>query len=254
MLFRVENVYKFFGTLAAVNGISFRVQSGDILGIAGPNGAGKTTLFNIITNMPYSLSSGRIIFQDKEIHSLRPHEICRMGIVRTFQIPVIFEGLSYLENVVVGEVFGSAKKNPKEENGRMHRSIEALDQVGLLPKKDNPVKGAPLYDVKRLMIASAIATNPKLLLLDEPIGGLTKYEIEQTLRLFRKINEEGVTIVIIEHVMTALVRICQRLMILDYGQKICEGTPAEVIKDERVTKAYLGEKYAELVESEDQHV
>jgi branched-chain amino acid transport system ATP-binding protein len=246
-LLETIDVCKYFGDLAAVNKLSLEVAPGEILGIAGPNGAGKTTLFSVITGIPYPVSSGKIIFDGKEIQGLKPHLIVQMGIARTFQIPRVFKTLTVYENVAVGALFGKS-------TGIFTRSLideraqttEALDLVGLLGKKDMIAQSLTLLDLKRLMIASALATRPRLLMLDEPMAGLTESEMNETIELIRKVKQEkGMTVMIIEHIMTALVSLCDRMMILSEGQKISEGTPEQVTRDGKVIEVYLGEKVAE---------
>ena len=243
-ILKCENVSKYFGDFAAVKDLSFHVNPGEVFGIAGPNGAGKTTLFNIISNIPFPPTSGKIIFNDEEIQGLKPHKICHLGLVRTFQIPAIFKEMTYLENVQVGSIFG--------KDLSLHRSTaklaidsakEAIKLVGLFEERYKRPRGAPLFDIKRLMIASAVAMKPKLLLLDEPVGGLNSSEIMQLMELIRKLQDDGITIVIIEHVMTCLMAISQRVMILNYGEKLAEGKPEEVAENEDVIEAYLGKEY-----------
>ena len=250
-LLECKNVSKYFGDFAAVKNLDFQVFPGEIYGIAGPNGAGKTTLFNVITAIPSSLTSGKIIFDGQEIQRLKAHQICHRGIARTFQIPNIFERFTYLENVMIGNIFGKTAKAGRiskspvktDPNSAQEGVIDVLRMVGLLEKKDVSVRGVSLFDMKRLMLASALATRLKLILLDEPMGGLNKAEIEQSLDLIRKINKQGITIVIIEHMMTALMTICDRVMILHCGEKISEGKPEEVGRDKAAIKVYLGEEY-----------
>lgn len=245
------NVSRYFGAFAAVKNLNFQVFPGEVYGIAGPNGAGKTTLFNAVTNIPFSVTSGKVILDGKEIQKLKAHQICHAGIARTFQIPHVFDKFTYLENVMVGSLFGKHTKAGRTTKGRHSRNgtsphesaIEALRTVDLLEKKDTLARGAPLFDIKRLMVASALATRPRLLLLDEPVGGLNRSEIEQLLDLIKKVNEEGVTTVIIEHIMTALMTVSNRVMILHNGEKISEGTPEEVGSDKAAIEAYLGKEY-----------
>jgi len=243
-ILKCENVSKYFGDFAAVKDLSFQVNPGEVFGIAGPNGAGKTTLFNIISNIPFPPSSGKIIFNGAEIQGLKPHKICHLGLVRTFQIPAIFNEMSYLENVLVGGIFGRDfsfyHSNSKLS---MDSAYEAIKLVGLFEERDKHPKGVPLFDIKRLMIASAVAMKPKLLLLDEPVGGLNSSEIMQLVELIRKLQSKGITVVIIEHVMTCLMAISQRVMILNYGEKLAEGKPEEVAGNEDVIEAYLGKEY-----------
>ena len=242
-------VSKLFGDFAALNKVSFSVPKGSIFGIAGPNGAGKTTLFNIITCNPFRSTSGKVIFEGEEIQKLKPYEIVHRGIARTFQIPVIFRNLTYLKSVIVGSIYGNLtnlkqniigyKREKHEKN-----ALEALELVDLINKKDDFTIHASLYDLKLLMIASAISTKPKLLFLDEPVSGLTDHEIELIWDMISKIhNELNITVVIIEHIMKFLMNISNEVMILNFGEVICKGKPETVSSDEEVIKCYLGEEF-----------
>lgn len=242
-------VSKLFGDFAALNKVSFSVPKGSIYGIAGPNGAGKTTLFNIITCNPFRPTSGKVIFEGEEIQKLKPYEIVHRGIARTFQIPVIFRNLTYLKSVIVGSIYGNLtnlkqniigyKREKHEKN-----ALEALELVDLINKKDDFTIHASLYDLKLLMIASAISTKPKLLFLDEPVSGLTDHEIELIWDMISKIhNELNITVVIIEHIMKFLMNISNEVMILNFGEVICKGKPETVSSDEEVIKCYLGEEF-----------
>jgi branched-chain amino acid transport system ATP-binding protein len=251
-LLECKEVSKHFGDFAALNKVSFSVPKGIIFGIAGPNGAGKTTLFNVITCNPFPPSSGKIIFEEKEIQKLRPYEIVHKGIVRTFQTPVRFRGLNYLKSVMVGSIYGnlaSLRQNLfKYNRSRFEKNaLEALELVGLANKKNDLTIHASLYDLKLLMMASAIATRPKLLLLDEPVSGLTDHEIKLMWDLVSKIHKElDLTIVIIEHIMKFLMNISDEVMILNFGQVICKGKPTEVANNVEVIKCYLGEEFKEI--------
>ncbi len=243
-------VTKRFGRFAAVDSLSFKVEEGEVFGIAGPNGAGKTTLFNSITGIPYALSAGRIVLDRREISHLKPHQICHRGIARTFQIPRVFEAGTYLENVLVGSIFGGADKHGVPTDGGCQKSAnprdmatEALKLVGLGHKAGSATGGASLFDRKCLMLASAVATQPRLLLLDEPVGGLNRQEVDVFLGLVQQLNKQGLTIIIIEHIMRALMSVSTRVMILNHGRKICEGIPESVGKDPAAIEAYLGEEY-----------
>lgn len=233
-ILRCEKVTKRFGELAAVKDLSFEVEKGEIFGIAGPNGAGKTTLFNVITG--FYRGSGDIIFDNVNIARLRPHQICQKGIARTFQIPQLFLTLPMVENVRVGAHFGVWGAH--DERASIN---EAISWVGLQGKENVIAANLNLFDKKLTMLAAALATKPKLLLLDEPIGGLSPTEVSQCMTLFKKINQElGLTIIVIEHLMKVLTELSQRLMILQNGEKICIGPPQEVTKDKRVIEVYLG--------------
>jgi len=233
-ILQANKVTKYFGELAAVKDLSFEVERGEIFGIAGPNGAGKTTLFNVITG--FYQGSGDIIFDNINISRLRPHQVCRKGIARTFQIPELFLTLPVLENVKVGTHFGAhGVQNEKEHIN------EVINLVGLQGRGNVIAANLNLFDKKLTMLAAALATKPKLLLLDEPIGGLSPTEVRQTITLFQKINQElGLTIIVIEHLMKVLTELSHRLMILHNGEKICIGPPQEVTKDKRVIEVYLG--------------
>lgn len=242
-------VSKLFGDFAALNKVSFSVPKGSIFGIAGPNGAGKTTLFNIITCNPFRPTSGKVIFEGEEIQKLKPYEIVHRGIARTFQIPVIFRNLTYLKSVIVGSIYGNLtnlKQNILGYKREKHEknALEALELVDLINKKDDFTIHASLYDLKLLMIASAIATKPKLLFLDEPVSGLTDHEIELIWDIISKIhNELNITVIIIEHIMKFLMNVSNEVMILNFGEVICKGKPETVSSDEEVIKCYLGEEF-----------
>ncbi len=235
MLLEARNVTKRFGEMAAVNNLSFTVREGEILGIAGPNGAGKTTLFNVISGV-YP-AEGKIIFDGQNIAGLGPHHICRRGLARTFQTPVVFSSLSVYDNVKVGVHFGSGASRRQEKE----IIDELLDFVGLSAKRDQLARNLPLIDKKLTMVAAALATRPKLLLMDEPLGGLSPAEIKLTIALVEKISQKlGITLLVIEHIMRVLAGISSRLMILHNGEIIATGSPEEVVRDERVIEVYLG--------------
>jgi len=233
-ILQVKNLTKRFGELAAVKELSFEVEEGEIFGIAGPNGAGKTTLFNLITGFYHG--SGDIVFDNVNISGLRPHQICHKGIARTFQIPELFLPLPVVENIRVGAHFGAVGAHNEKES-----ITEAINFVGLQGRENVIAANLNLFDKKMTMLAAALATKPKLLLLDEPIGGLSPIEVRQSVAIFQKINKElGLTILIIEHLMKVLTEVSQQLMILQNGEKICIGPPQEVTKDKRVINVYLG--------------
>lgn len=247
-----REVSKTFGDFLALNKLSFTVPRGSIFGIAGPNGAGKTTLFNVITCNPFTLSSGKVIFEGEEIQIIKPYEIVYRGIARTFQIPVIFRNLTYLKSVMVGSVYGNLTNLRQNIFGFDRRryernALDALERVNLTSKKNDSTAHASLYDLKLLMMASAIATKPKLLLLDEPISGLTDHEIELMWESILKMHKEtDVTLVIIEHIMKFLMNVSNEVMILNFGELICQGKPEMVANDQEVIKCYLGEEYKEV--------
>lgn len=237
-LLEVQKVTKSFGELVAVSSLDFEVDQGEIFGIAGPNGSGKTTLFNLITG--YYPFSGKILFDGKKISGEAPYSICHRGIARTFQIPQVFVTLPVFQNIRVGAHFGG--DGIKDEDSWIR---QILGFVGLQGKETVPAANLKLLDKKRTMLGAALATKPKVLLLDEPIAGLSPEEIRESVTLFKKINEElNVTILIIEHFMKVLVELSNRLMILENGVKICTGPPIEVAQDKRVIECYLGGAYA----------
>ena len=233
-ILQVNKVTQLFGQLAAVNNLSFEVEKGEIFGIAGPNGAGKSTLFDVITG--FYRGSGDIIFDGSNIIGLRPHQVCHRGIARTFQIPELFLTLPVFDNVRVGAHFGV--RGARDERERIN---EAINFVGLQGKENIIAANLNLFDKKLTLLAVALATKPKLLLLDEPIGGLSPTELRESVNLIRRINKElGLTIIVIEHLMKVLTEISQRLMIIHNGEKICISSPQEVVKDKRVIEIYLG--------------
>ena len=238
MILQCENVTKQFGKLTAVNNLSFEVKRGEIFGVAGPNGAGKTTLFNLITGM--FAYKGKIAFDGENISGLAEYKICQRGIARTFQIPQLFSSLPVYDNIRVGAHFGGNKVDDE------HNAItEAVEFTGLKGKEHVLAGNLNLIDKKRTMIASALATKPKLLMLDEPIAGLNPAEIRSSVDMIKKINTElGLAVIIIEHFMKVLAEVSKRLMILENGEKIFIGTPLEVTNDSRVIKCYLGKGYA----------
>jgi branched-chain amino acid transport system ATP-binding protein len=237
-ILQVKNVSKSFGKLLAVDDVSFNVEKGEILGIAGPNGAGKTTLFNCITSVPYKPDSGKIVFENNDISKLQPYEICKQGIARTFQQPVAFHTFSLEKNVEIGLLFGNKNKidNVKE------RVEDTLKFVELYDKKDEIAADLTLFEIKMLMMATALATEPKILMLDEPVGGLNKEEIDITLSKIEEINNNGTTIIIVEHIMTFLMNCSNKMIILDLGKLISEGTCEYVANDPTVSEVYFGTK------------
>lgn len=236
-ILETKEVTKRFGQLAAVKDLSFEVEEKEIFGIAGPNGAGKTTLFNVITgNYP---AVGEIYFLGKRIDRLRPFQICLLGIARTFQIPSVFSTLTVYDNIRIGAHFGNHIRDEK------HTIQEVLQFVGLSDKQNTLSKHLSLFDKKLTMVGAALATHPKLLMLDEPIGGLSPWEIKLSIDLFKRINHElGITLIVIEHLMKFLMELSNRMMILYNGQKICVGLPEEVAQDKQVVDVYLGADYA----------
>jgi branched-chain amino acid transport system ATP-binding protein len=237
VILETRQITRRFGSLAAINDLSFAVEEGEIFGIAGPNGAGKTTLFNVISGM-YS-NAGEILFCSERIDRKRPYQICLKGLARTFQIPTVFSTLSVYDNVRVGAHFGGHGANEKKTID------EVLDFVELSDKREIEATHLSLYDKKMTMLAATLATRPKLLMVDEPIGGLSPVEITKSVEVFRRINKElGITLIVIEHLMKVLMELSDRMMILHNGQKISIGSPEEVANDRQVIEVYLGAEYA----------
>jgi branched-chain amino acid transport system ATP-binding protein len=237
-LLQVDDVSKAFGSLKAVDGVSFSVQAGEIFGIAGPNGSGKSTLFNIVTGIPFGPDRGRVCLDGTEIQGRSGHRIARMGLARTFQRETSFDGLTVFENALIGATYGGDLKATSEAR---ERAAEALEFVGFAPAGFGRLAGElSVFDRKCLMLATAIATNPRILLLDEPASSLTKPEIKASIDLIRRIAARGITIVLIEHVLTFLMSLSQHLMVLNQGSVLARGLPQEVIADPRVVEAYLG--------------
>lgn len=242
ILLEGDRVSKFFGGLAAISNLTFQVRKGEITGLIGPNGAGKTTLINLITGI-YPVSKGKFRFKGKDISHLKSYHIGRMGIARTFQIVKPFSGMTVEENVLIGALFGKLgmKRSMPEA---LKKVEEVLDSVGLIRKKNAFVEETTIPDRKRLELAKALAMEPELLLLDEVMAGLTPKETEDVMELVKEFNRRGVTILVIEHVMKAIMGISHRIIVLDQGKLIAEGTPDEISRSERVIKAYLGARYA----------
>lgn len=236
-LLEIQSVSKSFGGLKAVSDFDLKIDPGEIVGLVGPNGAGKSTIFNLITGV-YPADSGDIIFDGKSIINHKPHEICHKRIGRCYQVVKPFGDMSVLDNVIVGAF--CLVESPDEAK---QRAMEVLDFVKLEPKKEILAKNLTIADKKRLEVARSLATEPKLLLLDEVMAGLNPKETEEAIALIREIRDHGVTLFIIEHVMRVIMTLPDRISIIHYGKKIAEGLPSVVAKDESVIKAYLGETY-----------
>jgi branched-chain amino acid transport system ATP-binding protein len=233
----VKQLTKNFGGLMANDHVDLTVQEGEIVGLIGPNGAGKTTLFNCIAGF-YSPTSGTVRFREEDITGLPANEVCRKGIARTFQIVRVFKEMPVVDNIMIGafcRTHSAAQARKK--------ALEVIDFCGLTAKKDALAGGLTIANKKRLEVAKAFATEPKLLMLDEAMAGLNQTETAEAVELVRKICKSGTTILLVEHVMEVVMPISNRVVVLEYGQKIAEDTPEKVIHNEEVIKAYLGEKY-----------
>jgi branched-chain amino acid transport system ATP-binding protein len=236
-MLEAKAISKSFRGLRAVHAASFDVPEGGIVGLIGPNGAGKTTIFNMVAGV-FAPDAGEIIFDENEIHGLRADQICAAGIGRTFQIVKPFAGLSVLDNVMVG-----AFLREKTASGAKGVSASILEKLGLGAKRDLPASSLTLPDRKRLEVARALATRPRLLLLDEVMAGLRPTECDQLVAVFREINRaEGLTILLIEHVMRAVMALAGQIVVLHHGEVIARGTPEQVVRDPAVLECYLGEE------------
>ena len=233
----LERVSKRFGGLTAVRDVSFQVREGDLLGIIGPNGAGKTTLFNVISG--YSRAdAGRVVFEGRDVGNDPPHVICRLGLTRTFQIVKPFGNLSVLDNVMIGALTRLTSVAPARAEAR-----RVIETCGLGPHAAARAKALPLGLRKRLEVARALATRPRLLLLDEVMAGLNPTELAGIVELIRRLHSGGLTLIVIEHIMAAMMRLAQRIVVLHHGEMIAEGRPDEITRDRRVIDAYLGEEF-----------
>jgi branched-chain amino acid transport system ATP-binding protein len=239
---QLDGVTKKFGGLVAVNAVDLRVGEGEILGLVGPNGAGKTTLLNLISGI-YRPDGGRIRYRGEEISRLSMDRICRKGIAKTFQHTLSFPGLTARESVMIGSLFGNGNHLTMDEASR--EAEELLDRIGFPRERiDMPLKNLNVIELRRTQLARALGSRPKILLLDEMMTGLNPSESEEAVALIKSLRDDGLTIVVIEHVMRVILGVSDRLVVLDRGEKIADGIPDTVVRNQRVIDSYLGERYA----------
>lgn len=240
-MLRCIGVSKHFGGLQALKEVDFTINQNEITGLVGPNGSGKSTLLNLISGV-YKPDSGQIMFMDEDISKLAPHAICSKGITKTAQTVQSFPDMTATENVLISVLFN--EKKAKTQADSLDRSRELLEFVGLSKEKfDLPAKSLNVIELRRIQLAKALATNPKLLLLDELLTGLTPKESDEAIQLVKMINKQGVTVLIVEHIMRVIMGLCDRVVVLHHGEKICDGTPKQVCSDDKVVNVYLGKKF-----------
>lgn len=248
-LLEIRNVSKYFGGLEAIGNLDFAVDQGEIRGLIGPNGAGKTTLFNVISGV-YRPTSGRVVFKGKDITHLKPHAVAKMGLVRTFQATILFKHFSVLRNVLAGchlyskvNFWGAVFNAPatvKKERDNEEKAMEILKFMGLSKYKDELAVSLPHGHQRALGVSIALAVEPELLMLDEPVTGMNVEETVEMMSLINKIRDRGITVLLIEHDMKAVMGLCERITVLNFGKKLAEGSPDEIRKNKDVIEAYLG--------------
>lgn len=238
-LLRIEQLSKRFGGLKAVDSVTFELHRGEILGLLGPNGAGKTTAFNLIAGF-HRADEGRVLLDGRDVTGLAPNDICRAGIARTFQLSRPFGGLSALENVMVGAFARQASTNEARRVAQ-----ELMDFLGLTDRAQMDAADLTAFDKRKVELGRALATQPQLLLMDEVVAGATPSEAQEMVALVRKVRERGVTVLIVEHVMKVIMGLSDRVIVMDQGRLIANGTPQAVVKDPRVLTAYFGEGYVD---------
>ena len=234
-LLEIHGIKKSFGGLVAVNGMDLFIEEGKIYGLIGPNGAGKTTLFNIISGF-YKPEAGNIFFAGENVTHLSSDQLCHRGLVRTFQIPKMFPEMSVIDNVLIG-----ALSRTKRVDLARSEAEEIIHFLGMGPKRDTLAAALRVQELKRLEIAKALATKPKLFLLDEMMSGLNAVEQNQMIDLLKRVHDAGVTLLVVEHVMHVVANLCEHIVVMNYGEKIAEGRPQEVLQNEKVVTVYLGE-------------
>jgi len=241
ILLETNNLTKSFGGLIAVKNVSLNIKDREIVGLVGPNGAGKSTLLSLISGQ-FHPDTGSIIFADTDITRMPSHKVCKLGITKTFQLIHSFPEMTALENVMIGALFGDV------DNGNMNtakqKALELLQFVNFSSNKVHlPVKNLNLMELKYIQLARALATNPRLILLDEITTGLNPKESQQAIELIKKIRSNGISVLMVEHIMRVIMGVSDRIIVLDYGEKIADGTPEEIANNEKVIESYLGEKY-----------
>ena len=241
-MLKCTEVWKSFGGLQALKNVDLTVNEHEIAGLVGPNGSGKSTLLNLISGV-YKPDSGNIIFLDEKISKLPPHVICSKGITKTSQTVQSFPDMTAIENVLIGVLFNDEKNTEKTE--ALPKARQLLKFVGLKDEKfEVTAKNLNVVELRRIQLAKALATSPKLLLLDELLTGLTPRECDEAIQLVKLIHKQGITVLIVEHVMRVIMGLCDHVTVLHHGEKIFEGTPKEVVNDERVVKVYLGKRFS----------